>query len=313
MYNFNFPLTLTAIHFVICFVGAYFTIRVLQVKPIAKVTVRDLLVRVLPMAVVTNLNVCLGNVSLRYIPRICQGKHFDSRIYVALVPVVGGVTLASATELSFHLVGFLAALVATIFTSANSILAEVVLKGHVEMDSMNTVYYMAPQIVFMLAPLALATEAADVVRWHYNNTADHSQVWLLVLVSGFLAFGLNFSLFYAIQATSAMTFNVAGNLKVAVAMLLGWMIFRNPMSMWSSLGCGMTVAGCTWYGYIVHKVRQEQQEQQDFLHLRSPTPSSANIKDSVVGSLHSPRAGRQMSSRTTEGDSGGNSSPFQDD
>lgn len=28
----------------------------------------DLVTRVLPMAVVTNLNVCLGNMSLRYIP-----------------------------------------------------------------------------------------------------------------------------------------------------------------------------------------------------------------------------------------------------
>lgn len=279
IYGFNFPLTLTAIHFMMSFFGAFVCIRVLHLKPLAKVTYSDLLRRVLPMAIVTNLNVCLGNVSLRYIPvtfmqtvkaftpaatvalqALIMRKSFDIRVYIALIPVVGGVTLASATELSFHMFGFLAALTSTIFTSANSIMAEVLLKGHVDMDSINTVYYMAPQIVLMLTPLAFFCEWEAVQMW-YGLEGDRTQVFIVIGISGILAFGLNFSLFYAIQATSAMTFNVAGNLKVAVAMLLGWLIYQNPMSVFSSFGCFITVVGCTWYGYIQHQVKMEEMQK----------------------------------------------------
>eukprot|EP00850_Spirogloea_muscicola_P013756 SM000095S24970 [mRNA] locus=s95:259012:260455:+ [translate_table: standard] len=250
-------------------------LNVLKVAPVAEVTRRDLLLRILPMALVTNMNVCLGNVSLRYIPvsfmqtvkaftpaatvflqRVFWGKTFDTRIYVSLLPVVGGVALTSATELSFHMGGFLAAVVSTLFTALNSILAEVLLKGKVSIDSLNTVYYMAPQIALMVTPVALMTEWEGVLRWYATSEQPTAALWAVVL-SGVFAFGLNFSLFFAIQATSAMTFNIAGNLKVAVAIFLGCAIFRNPMSVLSVVGCIITVAGCTWYGVIQQLVMAE--------------------------------------------------------
>lgn len=108
--------------------------------------------------------------------------------------------------------------------------------------------------MFMLLPLAMAFEGAGVVSWLMDDplpNGGQNMAVGLVLFSGVLAFGLNFSLFFAIQATSAMTFNVAGNLKVALAILLGWLIFRNPVSYLNALGCAITVVGCTWYGYVM--------------------------------------------------------------
>ena len=192
----------------------------------------------------------------------------NSQVYLALLPVVGGVTIASATELSFHLGGFLAAFISTVFTSANSILAEVLLHGHVSMDSINTVYYMAPLNVLMLLPLGIFFEGPGMVAWFYNapihrwGGAIPLNSIALILFSGTLAFGLNFSLFYAIQHTSAMTFNVAGNLKVAVAMLLGWLIYRNPMSVMSTAGCVVTCVGCVWYGYVMHQIRMQREQEK---------------------------------------------------
>jgi hypothetical protein len=37
------------------------------------------------------------------------GKTFDRRVWLSLLPVVGGIVLTSFTELSFNLAGFLAA------------------------------------------------------------------------------------------------------------------------------------------------------------------------------------------------------------
>ncbi|KAH9691155.1 UDP-galactose transporter 1 [Citrus sinensis] len=75
--------------------------------------------------------------------------------------------------------------------------------------------------------------------------------------SGVLAFCLNFSIFYVIHSTTAVTFNVAGNLKVAVAVLVSWLIFRNPISGMNAVGCAITLIGCTFYGYIRHLLSQQ--------------------------------------------------------
>ena len=44
----------------------------------------------------------------------------DRRIYVSLVPIVGGVVLATYTEANFEMTGFVAALIASVITGANS-------------------------------------------------------------------------------------------------------------------------------------------------------------------------------------------------
>lgn len=54
---------------------------------------------------------------------------------------------------------------------------------------------------------------------------------------------------------SAVTINVAGNLKVAVSILVSWLLFRNPMTALNVLGCAITVGGCTIYGYVTHLVK----------------------------------------------------------
>lgn len=52
-----------------------------------------------------------------------------------------------------------------------------------------------------------------------------------------------------------MTINVAGNLKVAISILVSWILFQNPMTGLNVLGCAITVSGCTVYGYITHLVK----------------------------------------------------------
>jgi solute carrier family 35, member E3 len=80
----------------------------------------------------------------------------------------------------------------------------------------------------------------------------------IIVTSGVLAFCLNFSIFYVIHSTAAVTFNVAGNLKVAVAVLASWAVFRNPVSGMNAVGCAVTLAGCTFYGCVRHLVSKKQ-------------------------------------------------------
>lgn len=273
--EFKFPLTVSCVHFICSSIGAYIAIKVLRTKPLIEVASEDRWRRIFPMSLVFCVNIVLGNVSLRYIPVsfmqtiksftpattvvlqwLVWRKYFEWRIWASLVPIVGGILVTSVTELSFNTAGFCAALVGCLATSTKTILAESLLHGY-KFDSINTVYYMAPLATLILSVPAVALEGGGVLGWLRTHESVGPAL-AVVVTSGVLAFCLNFSIFYVIHSTTAVTFNVAGNLKVAVAVLASWMVFRNPISAMNALGCGVTLVGCTFYGYVRHRLSQNQ-------------------------------------------------------
>ncbi|KAK1404124.1 UDP-galactose transporter 1 [Heracleum sosnowskyi] len=271
--DFKFPLSVSCIHFICSAFGAYLVIKVLRLKPLVKVDPEDVWRRVFPMSFIFCINIVLGNVSLRYIPVsfmqtiksftpattvllqwLVWRKYFDWRIWASLIPIVGGILVTSVTELSFNLLGFFAALFGCIATSTKTILAESLLHGY-KFDSINTVYYMAPFATMILAVPALVIEGAGVWEWFTTCQTLFSSL-MIIISSGVMAFCLNFSIFYVIHSTTAVTFNVAGNLKVAVAVTFSWLIFRNPISLMNAIGCSITLVGCTFYGYVRQLITQ---------------------------------------------------------
>lgn len=278
--DFKFPLTVSTVHFIISTIGAHISIKVLKVKPLIEVNRHDRWRRIFPMACVFCVNIVLGNVSLRYIPVsfmqtiksftpattvflqwLVWKKSFDRRVWLSLIPIVGGIVLTSVTELSFEWKGFLAAFVGCIVTSTKTILAESLLHGY-NFDSINTVYYMAPYATMILAPFALFFEGGGVVTWISAQESLFSPV-LIIFLSGVSAFCLNFSIFYVIHATTAVTFNVAGNMKVAVAIVISWLVFKNPISPSNAFGCIVTLVGCTFYGYVRHRLSQHASKKAE--------------------------------------------------
>ncbi|CAA7405279.1 unnamed protein product [Spirodela intermedia] len=269
--DFKFPLTVSCVHFICSSIGSYIAIRVMKLKPLIEVEPEDTWRRIFPMSFVFCINIALGNVSLRHIPVsfmqtiksftpattvimqwILWRKRFDWRIWASLVPIVGGIVLTSLTEISFNTVGFFAALFGCLATSTKTILAEALLHGY-KFDSINTVYHMAPFATAILAVPAMFLEGGGVAAW-FRTHDDGFFCLLIILISGILAFCLNFSIFYVIHSTTAVTFNVAGNMKVAVAVMISWLIFRNPIPGINAVGCAVTLAGCTLYGYVRHRL-----------------------------------------------------------
>ncbi|CAI9764029.1 unnamed protein product [Fraxinus pennsylvanica] len=273
--DFKYPLSVSCIHFICSAIGAYLVIKVLKLKPLIPVETEDHWRRIFPMSFVFCINIVLGNVSLRYIPVsfmqtiksftpattvilqwLVWRKHFDWRIWASLIPIVGGILLTSMTELSFNTFGFCAALFGCLATSTKTILAESLLHGY-KFDSINTVYRMAPFATMILAVPAVLLEGSGVIEW-LHTCPSLSNSLVIIFGSGVLAFCLNFSIFYVIHSTTAVTFNVAGNLKVAVAVTCSWLIFRNPISDLNAIGCAITLVGCTFYGYTRQMLSQQQ-------------------------------------------------------
>ena len=95
-----------------------------------------------------------------------------------------------------------------------------------------------------LIPLAATTESAFFTSYF---TDKEWTIYLLFLFNGFTAFALNVSNFEATKSTSPLVINIAGNIKQVCMIIISVIVFKQPLSVKSVIGCIVTIAGSFWY------------------------------------------------------------------
>jgi len=308
MINFTFPLTLTAIHMLVCSIGSVFVLRLFKLVPLIPIERQKLISHVVPLAAIFCLNIILGNISLRWIPVsfmqtvkslvpaftvLLQVIFFrqpsPTLIYLSLVPVVGGVGLASFTEVNFNVTGFTTALVASLTTSIQSIVSSLILTGPMRLDSVNMVYYMAPVSFILIVPFAFFYEYTRLLE--YDHTMyGFNYVAAVLLTSGAVAYLLNICTFFAIKSTSPLTFTVFGNLKVVVVIIISVLIFRNEVTIMNGIGCVVAIIGIIWYNSIEYQIKEEKKRKSLALEKETPfdkATSPSNLRKSQEVELES--------------------------
>jgi drug/metabolite transporter (DMT)-like permease len=111
---------------------------------------------------------------------------------------------------------------------------------------MSLLGHMAPISVVLLVPLTWynePTSAADSLK-----ILTHSSNFTAVLaLNCLLAFIVNLANFLVTQHCGALTLQVLGNAKGAVAAVISVLIFRNPVTVLGWLGFCITMAGVVAY------------------------------------------------------------------
>lgn len=269
--HFTNPLALTLIHMTTQSTLSHLTIDYFRSVEKVRVEAQDYYSKLLVIAAVFCTNICLGNISLRYVAvsfmqtiksftpvatAFLQYIVFRSRLrppaMLALLPITGGVALASVTELEFHMGGFLAALTACFLTGLKFVLSSQMLAGRYKLDSINLLYYMAPPSVAILLPVVFFFEREGVMAWVQDPARTSTDYWLL-LFSGVVSYALNVTLFIVLKATSSVTVTVAGNVKTVLVIFVSIFIFQNAVTPVNMAGCLIAISGCCWYGLIKDK------------------------------------------------------------
>ncbi|KAJ9548137.1 hypothetical protein OSB04_020680 [Centaurea solstitialis] len=175
--------------------------------------------------------------------------------YGALVPVVTGVVIASGGEPSFHLYGFIMCISATAARAFKSVLQGILLSSEGEkLNSMNLLLYMSPIAIVVLLPAALVMEP-DVIDVTVSLALKHRFMWVLLVVNSTMAYAANLTNFLVTKNTSALTLQVLGNAKGAVAVVISILLFRNPVTVVGIAGYSMTVMGVVAYGEAKRRYR----------------------------------------------------------
>ncbi|KAK9289392.1 hypothetical protein L1049_007547 [Liquidambar formosana] len=240
---------------------------VLEGCPLQMVKSRSQFFKIATLSIVFCGSVVGGNISLRYLPvsfnqAVGATTPFFTAVfaylmtlkreawvtYAALVPVVAGVVIASGGEPSFHLYGFIMCISATAARAFKSVLQGILLSSEGEkLNSMNLLLYMSPVAVLVLLPAALIMEP-NVFDAIIKLGTEHRFMWLLLLVNSTMAYSANLSNFLVTKHTSALTLQVLGNAKGAVAVVISILLFRNPVTFVGIAGYTMTVIGVVAYG-----------------------------------------------------------------
>eukprot|EP01113_Clastostelium_recurvatum_P027827 TRINITY_DN336_c0_g1_i3.p1 TRINITY_DN336_c0_g1~~TRINITY_DN336_c0_g1_i3.p1 ORF type:complete len:416 (+),score=114.27 TRINITY_DN336_c0_g1_i3:64-1248(+) len=271
--QFSYPFALTAVHMATCSFFAFLIIKVFKWIPFQQQSRSDIIRHILPLAVIFCVNIVLGNVSLRFIPisfmqtvkssvpvftviiqTLFLRKTFEQRVYLALIPVVGGVALASFTESSFDMTGFLCAVFASITTAVQAVMMNLLLaSGMKKMDPINLLFYMGPLSFAMLVPAVFMFEWQSIsTEWIYFGQPA-PLLWLFV--GGAVAFALNYSSFVVSSVVSTLTMTVSGNLKAVINIVVSVAIFGNPIGLMNWIGCLVAIGGVMWYQHIMMNPR----------------------------------------------------------
>jgi len=105
---------------------------------------------------------------------------------------------------------------------------------------------MAPIAVLLLLPVTLYMERNVIGITLALAREDIRIIWYL-LFNSVLAYFVNLTNFLVTKHTSALTLQVLGNAKGAVAVVVSILIFKNPVSVTGMLGYTLTVLGVILY------------------------------------------------------------------
>lgn len=222
--------------------------------------------KIAALSVIFCFSVVCGNTSLRYLPVsfnqaigattpfftaifafLITCKKETGEVYLALMPVVLGIVLASNSEPLFHLFGFLVCVGSTAGRALKSVVQGILLTSEGEkLHSMNLLLYMAPMAALVLLPFTLYIEG-NIAAITIQKAREDTWIVFLLLGNSTVAYLVNLTNFLVTKHTSALTLQVLGNAKSAVAAVVSVMIFRNPVNVMGMAGFGITIMGVVLY------------------------------------------------------------------
>ena len=290
----RYPAFLTLCHMLACSLMSYF-LAASQVATLQPVKSKQQFYKIATLAIIFCITIVLGNVSLRFIPvsfnqalgattpaftailaAVMMGHREAPSVYLSLIPVVVGIVIASGAEPMFNIVGFTAALAATAGRALKSVLQGLMLSDSSEkMDSLSLLLYMAPIAAAALVPVTLYYEPEALAS--ALVLGKNGGFWLLLMFNSFLAYFVNLTNFLVTKYTSALTLQVLGNAKGVVAVIISVLCFRNPVTIYSMLGYGITVFGVVLYSQAKRAVKK-QEALRKMQMKASPAPGGMDLE-----------------------------------
>ena len=176
-------------------------------------------------------------------------------VYATLIPIIGGVSLASITELSFTWMSFTAALLSAVASAAKAIISKKVMDrpeplGE-NLTASNQFAVLSILGFLFILPVSLVLEGPGraAAAWSAALAKGYTNAHMLKLlsVSGFLYYLYNEVAFLALSEVAPVTHAVTNTVKRVVIILVSVLFFRTPISPLGIIGSSLAILGATAY------------------------------------------------------------------
>lgn len=194
--------------------------------------------------------------------RLILGEYTGLWVNLSLIPIMGGLALCTATEMSFNVLGFSAALSTNIMDCLQNVFSKKLLSGDkYRFSAAELQFYTSAAAMAMLVPAWIFFMDLPVIGRSRRSFSYTQDIVLLLLTDGVL-FHLQSVTAYALMGRiSPVTFSVASTVKHALSIWLSIIVFGNRVTSLSAVGTVLVTAGVLLY----NKAKQRQREAMQSL------------------------------------------------
>ncbi|KAF8653483.1 hypothetical protein HU200_062232 [Digitaria exilis] len=264
-----YPINITTVQFAVgTAIASFMWITGILKRP--KISGAQLLA-ILPLAIVHTMgnlftNMSLGKVAVSFTHTIKAMEPFFSVllsaiflgelptpwVVLSLLPIVGGVALASLTEASFNWAGFWSAMASNVtFQSRNVLSKKLMVKKEESLDNINLFSIITVMSFFLLTPVTLLTEGVKVSPAVLQSAGlNLKQIYTRSLIAAFCFHAYQQVSYMILARVSPVTHSVGNCVKRVVVIVTSVLFFRTPVSPVNSLGTGIALAGVFLYSQL---------------------------------------------------------------
>uniref|UniRef100_A0A7S3QP47 Sugar phosphate transporter domain-containing protein n=1 Tax=Dunaliella tertiolecta TaxID=3047 RepID=A0A7S3QP47_DUNTE len=282
------PLTCTTVQFVVgATLAALFWITGIVKRPTVN---KSTIISVLPLAMVHTLgnlltNVSLGAVAVSFthtikamepafsvaLSALFLGEQPHPLVVATLLPIMGGVAMASMSEATFNWRGFLSAMGSNLtFQSRNVFSKKLMAKAPpvdgeqpVQLDNFNLFSIITLLSAALLLPVTLVVEG-----WRLTpaRMLDMGITEPYGIIQGVILSGVLFHLYQQVsymilQRVSPVTHSIGNCVKRVAVIVASVLVFRNPMPLQNALGTAIALLGVFAYSQVKRSVGKAGKEK----------------------------------------------------
>jgi solute carrier family 35 protein E1 len=192
------------------------------------------------------------------------GQILPLPVYATLLPIIGGVAIASMKELSFTVLALASAMLSNVSSAARGVLSKKTMSGKKigeNLDPQNLYAVLTAMSTLILIPLTLAIEGTGMFK--AANTAvaagefTKKSLAMLLGLGGASYYAYNEVAFLALGKVNPVTHAVGNTIKRVVIIIASVIAFKTPMSTGSIIGSSIAIAGTLLYSLAMNATKKK--------------------------------------------------------
>jgi solute carrier family 35 protein E1 len=191
------------------------------------------------------------------------GEVLPAKVYATLLPIIGGVAIASMKELSFTMLALASAMLSNVSSSLRGVLSKKTMSGKQigeNLDAQNLYAVLTAMSTLILIPMMLAVEGTGFLPAFKaaveGGSFTNKSLSTLLLLSGVTYYLYNEVAFLALGKVNPVTHAVGNTIKRVVIIVASVVAFKTPMSTGSIIGSSIAILGTLMYSLAMNSVKK---------------------------------------------------------